>query len=273
MKKLIPLLFVVIMLATGCPQPEPEVHQVEIGMFTPYYVFPEVLNGKIKEVSEKNYMAVEEDVTFIKGERMTVAHRDTAGWTNDFMATFDENGNLLKCVTMDENDEAIDIWKTTVEGDKVVSAEYTYKDTLRSVGRLSYNEDGQLKEIERFRMPEDTLINSVMMTRDENGNVVEWQFYDPGDDPTSKYIYTVGQDGKYTGFKYYNKDGEVTLEQQFTYNDHGFLQRHVIIDRDGNEYVATYDYEYDDMGNWVKVFASLDEQRVLTERDITYYEE
>ncbi|MBN1132088.1 MAG: hypothetical protein JXR52_10380 [Bacteroidales bacterium] len=273
MKRFIPLLFVVVMLATGCPQPEPEVHQVEMGLYTPYWTMPEILKGKVKEVVEKNYWAVEEDGKYVKGERLSVAARDTFGWTLDFVATFDENGNILKCKTIDENDEVIDINSLVVKDGKITSVEYIKEDTVRLVAKSTYNDEGVLTKIERFRMPEDTLNIKAMLVRDENGNVVEWQFYNSDEELTSKYIFTVNQEGRNTGYKFYNKEGIVTFEQKITYNDKGFMTRLVMVNRDGVESVSEYEYEYDEMGNWIKAIASEEVERVIEEREITYYEE
>ena len=78
------VLFLVIILVTGCNQPLPEIHQVEIGLYTPYFLFPETLQGKVKSVIEKNYLAVEQDGKYIKDIPLTVGARDSIGWTTDF---------------------------------------------------------------------------------------------------------------------------------------------------------------------------------------------
>ena len=273
MKKLIPMLFVVMILATGCPQPEPEVHQVEIGLFTPYYVFPDILNGKVKTVVEKNYLGVEQDGKIVKGERLTVAARDTIGWTNDFRLTYDENGNLLKYEAINENDELIETNTQTVEEGNIVKSVHMLDDTLRSYSLLSYNDAGQLVKMDHFRMPADTLAWSVALLSDENGNFTEWQWMDFKGDPDGKHIFTVNMEGRRTGYSYYNKDGEKTFEQQYTYNDMGQLARQVMIDRDGKEFVAEYEYEYDEMNNWIQCTGtSSDGVPMVEERTITYYE-
>ncbi len=273
MKNLIPLLVVVIILATGCPQPEPEIHQVEIGLFTPYFAFPEILNGPVKEVAERNYLAIEEDGKYVKVDRLTVDARDTIDWTNDFRLTFDEKGILLQSELIDENDELIDTWKLTVQDSRIVKGEYFKEDTLRKYMKLFYNDDGKLTRLEQYRMPVDTLIWLNNIISDENGNFLEWQFHDANDEPTNKFIFTVNQEDQRTGYKYYNAEGKVTSEQKYTYNDMGYLKKHVLINEKGEESVSEYEYVYDDMNNWVKVTGNSDEHKIITERTITYYEE
>lgn len=272
MKKFIPLLLV-IFLITGCVQPQPETHQVEIGFFTPYLLFPETLNGQVKEVFEKNYFAVEQDGKLVKSERMTVASRDTFGWTNDFKLLYDESGNLLQSDLIDENDALINRNKQTVEDGKISESQFFKDDTLRRVTKLAYNEEGKLTGLENFRMPIDTLIVKGSFIYDENGNMVEWQIINPLDEMISKYIFTVNQDGKRTGFSFYNKEGKKTFEQKFSYNDHGSLGRQELINANGESLVTEYEYEYDDMGNWTKYTSRTGPTGVIAERAITYYQE
>ena len=274
MKTIIPLMFIVAILATGCPRPEPEVHQAEIGLYTPYSVFPDLLNGIVKQVVERNYLAIEQDGSFVKGERLTVGARDSIKWTNDLSVTFDEKGNLLQCNLIDENDELIEQTKLTLQDGKIIQGDYIRDDTLRDYMRMFYDENGQLTRIERFRMPEDTLFSIIRFTTDENGDFVEWHFLNADNESTGKFIFTVNQEGKRTGYKYYNTEGEMAGEQEFTYNEKGVLEKQVIRNREGEETVTEYRHEYDEMGNWVKVTGTSDlHVPIITERTITYYEE
>lgn len=271
MKKFIPMLFVVMILATGCPQPEPEVQQTEFSLFTPYVFFPEIFNGKVKEVIEKNYFGIEEEGKIIKGERLTVAARDSISWTNDFKVVYDEAGNVLKTVLLDENDEVIAKSKSTVVDGHVIKSEVMRDDTLRAYTLVTYDETGQAIRFERFSLPADTLIWSTKLLSDEQGNFKEWHWSDWSGADNGKHIFTVNQEGRRTGFKFYNKDGEVAIEQAFTYNEMGFLTKQVITTEE-EELVTEYEYEHDDMNNWIKTVATSDDQIIVAERTYTYFE-
>jgi len=271
MKKIIPVLFVIMILATGCPQPEPVVPQVEIGLFTPYAIMPENVNGKVKEVVERNYHGIEKDGKITKGDRLTVEDRDTMTWSDDFKLTFDEDGNLLESATIGENDEIMDKLTLTLEEGQIVKGHFVKDDTLRNVTQMSYNEAGQLIKLEQYRMPADTMIWSVQFIADEQGILREWQFMNPKGDPTSKYIFTVSQEGRRTGYKFYNKEGEMAFEERYTYNDMGFLAKQVLINKAGEESVWDYAYEYDDLNNWVIVTGISDQYPIVAERTYTYY--
>lgn len=271
MKNLIPI-FLVVLLITGCVQPQPETHQVEIGLFTPYYLFPDILNGQVKEVYERSYLTVEQDGNYIKGDRLTVAARDTIGWTNDFHLMYDENGTLMQADLIDENDELISRDKNSVEDGKVVQSEFFKKDTLRAISKFTYNENGVLTGIERIRMPEDTIFVNIMLVSDESGNFTEWHFHNPAGGLNGKFMFTVNQEGRRTGYAFYNKDGEKTIEQKYTFNDKGSMLKQEIINKDGEVFVSEYEYEYDDMDNWIKTTGKTGDQVIMTERAITYYE-
>ena len=266
-------LFVVIVLVTGCTQPQPEAQQVEFGMYTSYYLFPETLNGKVKEVIEKTYFAVEEDGAYQKDIPLTVEARDTIGWTLDFKLMFDENGNMVESYNIDENDKVLESWKVSVEDNKMIEAAFTKNDTLTTVSRMTYNEAGVLTKVENFRMPADTLAYYADVITDENGNTIEWHSHN-WQVPAGKHMFTVNLEGKRTGYKFFNKEGEQTFEQQYTYNDKGHMIKQVMINREGKEFVSEYDYQaYDEHGNWTSYVAHTDGPALITERIISYYDE
>ena len=266
--------FIVIILITGCNQTPPEIHQVEMGFYTPYFLFAETLNGKVKTIIEKSYMGVEKDGKYVKDIPLTVKARDSINWTTDFMLTYDEHGNLLYSVDIDENDKAINSWEISYQDHKMVKCELSSSDTLRVVAKLSYNEAGVLTMIQHFRMPVDTIAFQAVITSDENGNFTEWQFQNPAGENTGKYMFTVGLEGKRTGYTYFNKDGEQTFEQQYTYNENGDMIKQLLIDKERKKSVSEFEYEgFDEMGNWLLCSGNADEYMIITERTITYHEE
>ncbi|MEN8156359.1 MAG: hypothetical protein ABFS10_05360 [Bacteroidota bacterium] len=273
MKKLIPAFFVVMILATGCPQPETEIQQVEIGLFTPYVLFPEILNGKVKEVVETNYLGIEQDGKIMKGERLTIDARDSIKWSPDFKLIFDDNGNVLQTLYLDENDEVVKKDVQTVMEGKIVKSETIKGDTLRNYAKFSYNESGHLTAIEVYKLPVDTLAWGALLTVDEQGNYQEWQVMDEKGSPTDKYMFTVNQEDRRTGYKYYNKEGELAFEERYTYNEMGFMSKQEMINKEGEASASEYLYEYDEQDNWVKVTGNSDQYTIITERKITYFTE
>jgi hypothetical protein len=273
MKKLL-VLALVIVLITGCTTPPPETHQVEISFFTPYWRFPETLNGKVKTMTEKTYMAVEKEGVFEKDIPVTVKARDSIGCTSDFMVTFDEEGNLLQSDNIDENDRKFEQWKITSEAGRWKQCDYFEEDTLKILSRFTYDDQGKLIKIENFRVPEDTMTFRGVMGYDENGYLTELQFQNFQDENTGKYIFAVNADGKRTGYKYFNKEGAQTFEEQFTYDDNGDMIKQLMINKQGELLETNYELDrYDAMNNWTSCLWKSDDVMLITERIYTYHEE
>lgn len=271
MKKILPLLLGTLLVA-GCSQPEE--HTVEFGLFTPLALFSETLNGQVKELYERNYFAFEENGQMVKGDRLTIAARDSVSWTNDFRLLFDESGHLLQTDEIDENDQVFDRIILSYEGDYLVKAENYENDTLRVLGRISSDENGDITAIENYSVPEDTLRMKAILTWDEAGKSLEWCFYNPMGDTTGMYIFALDENGRRNGYKFYNRDGDQTFEQRFTYNEKGNMAKQVMINRDGEESTVEFEYEYDDMGNWTSVRCKSSQlPPIIAERTITYYGE
>ena len=135
-----------------------------------------------------------------------------------------------------------------------------------------YNEAGQLVNFEQFRLPADTLLWSLKLLSDDQGNFLEWHWMDWKGAENGKNLFTVNQEGRRTGFKYYNKEGELRIEEKYTYNEMGFLEKQEIITDEGEESMTEYEYEYDELNNWIKVVALTGDQLIVGERTITYFE-
>ena len=60
MKKL-SILFIIVCIASGCATEEVKTYSTTVGLFTPYVMFPETLQGQVKSIIEKNYFAKEEE--------------------------------------------------------------------------------------------------------------------------------------------------------------------------------------------------------------------
>ncbi len=141
MKNLVTFLLMLAFIAVGCQQPEPEIHTVDVGFFTPYALYPETLNGKIKQLTERNYLAVEKDGNVIKDERLNKESRDSLSWTRDFRLSYNEDGMMTKLEYLDENDKTTSMDEITLKDKNIISGNYTHLDTLRHIFRVSYDEE------------------------------------------------------------------------------------------------------------------------------------
>ena len=91
MKKII-FLILIISLIIGSWSNKKPLEKTVLGMWTDYYFIPNTLKGKVKEVKELNYWAIEKDAKIAKGELMTKKDLDSVGSTPNLIAYFDDKG-------------------------------------------------------------------------------------------------------------------------------------------------------------------------------------
>lgn len=130
MKKLIFLLALMILAAVACKEKK-SAEFTRLGIYTPYQGYMEKLNGKIESVTEKGYWAIPEGDTYIKGARITKKELDSIGYTYEYKAVFDADGDLVSSTTFDENDKVIGVWRLYKVNNLYARSEYISDDTVR----------------------------------------------------------------------------------------------------------------------------------------------
>jgi hypothetical protein len=183
---------------------------------------------------------------------------------------YDTEGKLIKCSEMDEN------------GDTVL------------VSRYIYNDHGLFSEIERYSGGKMTgrLVNLLQDTR-----VTEAKEYNEAGTIENVYKYEYAEN-ELSGGKVLNNSGEVVNSFNYEYlngqicsqiekNSNGDIwniarykrnSNNDIIEttktypKDSAEYKPTFEYEYDDQGNWIKQTQFFKGQIAgIILRNITYY--
>lgn len=271
MKKL-SILFILVFIASGCATEEEKTYTTTVGIYTPYVMFPETLQGQVKSIYETNYFAEEVDGEIIQGDRLTIEARDTIKWTKDFKVMYNELGLVTMSKILDENDKVLYYDETIIEEDKIVQANEFKDDTLRVKNHIMYDENNHMKKIKRMRMPEDTLINKIEMKCDSTGLLIAFKFINADGEKGYAYKYTFDETGVNTGYIVKNPEGEQTLECTLERNEKGFLTMSKF-SSEKSESITHYTYEaHDDMGNWTKCVAKGDDGKIIIEeRAITYY--
>lgn len=266
--KLVCLFFI---LLAGCAAPEKPTYSTEIGNFTPYGYFPDILNGKVKKVIEKSYITKMDGDTVVVDRPLTQADRDSIGWTNDFTATFTEDGNLVQCDELDENNKVLYSNRTVIENGQVVKATFFKGDSLSGYQKIDYDSLGRVDMAEYFNS-QDTLKTIVNIETNDNGDITTALFYDSQMALKSKFEASYNENNRRAGYKFFNPEGVKTFEQKFQYNDHGFMEKQVLINKEGVETTALYTFDYDQKGNWITSTSDDGKSRVISKRTIEYFE-
>lgn len=274
MKKITFIWFAAIIFAWGCTHKKP-VEKTVFGMGTDYIYFPEVLNGKIKELRETNYWAAEKDGKITKGNPATWKDLDSVGSTQNLVAYFDVTGALTKYDLVDENNVIRNSRVLTSENGKYVRWEFKLKDSTFQYVIPIYDSQGYFAGGKVYRPKVDTLISSFVITNDEKGNYTRLEYFDFKNLKGNYQVFTLNELGKYIETKFFTKDD--TLRQTFvnTFTDKGFLatQKVYIENPKSTNSWDVQDLEFDDHGNVLLIYSNIDEGKfkLVAERTYIYY--
>ncbi len=254
------------------PKAEKPEAKTTVGMFTPYAYFPETLHGMVNTLTETNYWAVDENGTIKAGDRISIAARDTFKWTNDFKISFMENGMLDKCDFLDENDLVTGYWEAESYGNQYAIGKWYKEDTLRTVSYLSYA-DSLLAGIEN-RSAGDTLLYKATIENNSLGKPASLQWSDYAGKEGARFDFAYNPDGSLEHYTL-SRDDTIRWSMNFIYNDKGFTQSQEVYDPlNDTRNIYTYDYTYDEKGNWISYVGYEDGvPRVFCQRVYTYYPE
>ena len=273
MKKFLILSILTAFALAGCKEKEPAVYTL-LGDYTPYGSYMETLKGRVASVVETNFWAVPEGETYAKGNKMTMKELDSLNYTGDFEAIFDDAGDLVSCTGMDENKKAIWKWELIKENNILAEAYYTYLDTARGHQELECNTEGDIIKISQFPADADTLFNWASVTSTPGGDTVITQWHNYKGEPARRTLNLYNELDLFTGYEAYDKDGNYLNGSQLKYNDRGVSSEITFFNKDKEPAsVNHFTYEYDKMGNWIKIVCKDDKGFVIIgERVYTYFE-
>jgi hypothetical protein len=273
MKKLTIILALVLLAAAGCKEEKPADY-TRLGFFTPYQTYMEKLNGKVESVTEKGYWAVPEGESYIKGARITRAELDSIGYTYDYKAVFDADGDLVSITSFDENDNVIYVWNMIKDNNLLVRTEYISDDTVRYYQVVTSDAEGNPLLYEYYNALADTLVRKDEILGLETNDTTTWQYYNFKGEPGTKYLLLFNDKGLLTEQQAFRKDGTLLGGYTLAYNEMEFQIEATFYDKDKNiTSRTTSTYEYDDRGNWIRLICKDDKGfAVIGERTYTYFD-
>ncbi len=274
MKNYCYLLFLILtgfFISCNAPAPKPT-PTTTLGFYTPYFVFPEQLNGQIKSVQEINYWALPTDNGYKKGSIITKKERDSLQWSDDFVATFAENGLITK-TEYSNGDEFLSKWETEITDGKIKKAFYYKDDTLRRYDIFNFDESGFI-ESEQLFITSDSTKRTLKFTNDSLGYWYKMQYFDNEDN--LKRVYTVERDNQNRVTKdfTYNQNDSLINSMEQTYNEYGFynMSRSMNGLNDILSHIKVEYTSYDQMINWTNANIYMnDTLKVICDRIYEYY--
>jgi hypothetical protein len=272
MKKLIFLLALIVFAVASCKEKK-AADYTRLGYFTTYQTYMEKLNGKVESIAEKGYWAIPEGETFVKGAGIKKHELDSIGYTYDYKARFDADGDLVSCTTFDENENVINQWSFSKVNNMLARAEYKSRDTLRNYILITCDESGNPVLYEGYDALADTLVQKIEIKGSDIKDTIIAQYYNFKGEPGEKSLDVYNEMGLLTNSEYLRQDGTSGSSYSLGYNDKGFNSEATFFDKDKNKTSSTSStYEYDNMGNWVKIICKDDRGfTIICERVYTYY--
>lgn len=273
MKKITSIWILAIILACCTRQKTDE--KTILGMGTDYVYFPEVLNGKIKEVREINYWAVEKDGKITKGTPATWKDLDSVGSTKNLVAYFDNMGSLTKYDLLDENNVIRNSTIAISENGKVVRWDFKLNDSTYQYMIPEYDSQGFYVYGKFYKPLADTLLRRVVITNDKKGGYTRFEYFNFNNQKGSYQIFILNDLGKVIETKFYTRDD--TLRQTFmnTYNDKGSLSAQKILIEKPKSSIAwnVQLLKADEHDNSLLVYNNIDEGKfkLIAERTYVYY--
>jgi len=274
MKRLIIFLALVLFAASGC-QEKKNTDYTRVGDFTPFLNFQEKLNGKVESVTEKSYWAIPEGDTYVKGAKVTKLELDSVGWTYDFKARYNEGGELISCITTDENDGIITQWEFKTAEGLTSRGEYSIRDTIRRYAIITGGGDGLSKLFEIFDSATDTLIQKAERTGKYLSDTLRIKYFNS----MGEFIFTDLLAFDDRGLMPYavriRADGTFMGGIMIKFNENGFMSETSFLD--GEKKITgtnQFSYEYDNRGNWIKATCKdpASGTTMVSERSYKYYE-
>lgn len=273
MKKLLFLLVLVFLAAASCKEKKTADYTI-LGMYTPYDGYMEKLNGKVKSITETNFWAIPEGETFVKGAKVTARQLDSLNYTGDFIARYDESGDIVSCTWIDENQNVRYKWEITKENNLMSGAKYTYNDTVRYYNKLKCDATGELIEGEVYNALTDTLMQKAIMEKNLAGDTVTYKYFNYKGELRNKVFYIYNTAGQLLGYQSYDKDGNYRGGDELTYDENGKISGIKFFDKDKNVTAEnSFVSQLDAKGNPVSTICKDAKGFVLiTERVYTYFD-
>lgn len=273
MKKINLILLAVILIISGCGKKQSD-ETTRLGFWTDYFMLPATLKGKVKEMKELNYWAVEKDGQTVKGEILTAADFKTIGMVPNFSVSFDESGNVTRYAQLDGEKE-IFVNTDIIENDRITREEKRINDTLVYNTSAEYNSDGRLGTVKVFRAFADTLLQTVIFSYDAGGNPVKLEYLNYAGLRKGYHECTPDNEGKYLEVKYFNSKDSLEFVTKNIYNEVGFLVSQEALETKTG-LITRWDYENlknDEKGNLIVYLSNVEngKYKLYTERTIVYY--
>ena len=224
--------------------------------------------------------------TFREGSIVDIEDKDTYKYdkkSNKVEAkSYSSDGSLSYKETFkyDENNNMIEHNGYSSDGSLSYKETFKYDENNNMIEQNNYSSDGILTSKETFKYDEKSnnieanyyssdgsLTYKFTFKYDENNNMIEKNGYSSDGRLDEKCAYKYDEMGNISEYLLYDSDGSIILKVTEKYDDKGNMKESC-----SDENKREYEYEYDNVGNWIKQIVYLNKKPIkIYERSYQYY--
>ncbi len=259
-----------VFLIAGCSNKKSNDVTV-LGWGTQYSDFPETLKGKVKEVVQNTYWAVDSAGKTVNGALLTQKEYQDSGLMSGFHAFYNDSGVPLRHEYFGDNSQVNWSHVNEIANGRVVKEKWVSHDTVGGYALFNYNDKGFVDNIPMLFA--DTIYGKLILTNDDKGHTIGMKVYNSKDVFTNRVSYTLNPEGKTIEVDHYLPNDLLVSKLLLSYNDHGGFDNVKICSKTGNiKTEASGIYTYDDKGNWIRsVWTVNGKPMYIDERSYVYY--
>jgi hypothetical protein len=252
----IKILFILISLCAlySCADKEPA-KTTFVGMYSPYYNYPDSYNGQLKELNVMVHFAEENGDQVIPGKLLSDAEIDSLGLIGHTKTIFDPDGNVISCIFL--NSDGTLNYILEIEYKDGIYAGSTYSDSEKIIRRDTCKkfDNGFPVEIEMQNLLNGNR-SSMLFNYNSIGQYLSLNQVDSLDNPVITRTYNWDENMRLKEYTLTNRAGRV-WKRKANYLPDGNTVEHVMYD--GSDSLlwesVSKKVEWDNMGNPIgKVF-------------------
>ncbi len=240
---------------------------------TDYSSYPEVLNGKVKEIMSNSYWAVEKNGQVEKGALLTLKDHNDQSFLSDFHAFYNNSGVLLRHDYLGDNSKVQWSHVNEITNSRVTKENWVRNDSVIGYALFHYNKNGFITDIPMHSTVPDSSNGKLVLTCDENGNMTKMLYYNSRNIFISRSEFKWNKAGRMIHAEDFLANDSLQSKLEIVYNDHGFYDQIKFQDAKGKiTFDCSVSYKYDEKGNWIKaVWSKTGKPWIIVERTYKYF--
>lgn len=241
-------------------------------MFTSSYLAPEILKGRVEQLTERSYFALPLENGFEKGEAIPYSERKSYQCTPDLLLRFSPEGILRSSSYMDVTGKPVSTWETECSDKQIIGARLTEKGNTVLWVHLQYSDEGVLEKMVQNDGIDSALSLTVEWGYDRNGRLCRLDNYNPEGIAVAHFLLEYNEAGKVMIIQQKDEAGQTQQEMLYAYDDAGRKLSEFVKNTDDEVQVTEYSYlAVDRKGNWVSAVARKNGTDIFIERELSYY--